>query len=146
MCPRWGDTACDKLQTSQHILLILQRRRLSAGKGEGRLGGTGPELQAPRLCPCVCAEGASRPIVFHSAGRGVWVSAFPPALDILFLVTTAPPPTPIPAEPRHWSPSGSRERALHTRALVNSDTHLGTDSHMEHTPAHMCDTLLLVGL
>ena len=53
VCPRGGDTACDKLQTSQHILLILQARRLSAGEGEGRLGGTGPGLQASRPSDCV---------------------------------------------------------------------------------------------
>ena len=111
-------------------------------QGRERAGWVAQARDSRRPAPqtvslCVCAEGASRPIVFHSAGRGLWVSAFPPALNILFLVTTAPPPTPIPAGPRHWSPSGSRERPLHTRALVNSDTHLGTDSHMEHTPAHI---------
>ena len=41
VCVPAGEIAYDKLHTSQHILLILQKRSLSAGeRGEGRLGDT----------------------------------------------------------------------------------------------------------
>lgn len=150
MCPHGGNTACNKLHTSQHILLILQKRRPSAEEEEGQPGGTRLDswLPAPSLRPAP-AEAPSQPRVPQGQGQR-WGPTSPPLTHKPSSLVTAPQTHTIPQDFKYSSSEGGK--APRTRVMANRDshrphretqTHTWIDSHMEtHTSTHIRDTLV----